>query len=241
MPWPRRQRLEIGQHSRPTGDSNLNACRLDFDECQKIIDDLLLKTNNLEDLSFWAGLPVPLNSLTDDTIAKLDNLTGDLTSRQKLYAQNVFRHWIERQDQVRCRLLEECLSSDDMTAYYNNILTSLTGVSVSASKPNVVVTFCIAEENTDCTDDAVGVPIQHSFGCNMNSKDDDAAKIICQGFGQLSAGARRIRTRQSIQTVRPQHFERRVLFVFGAAHASYGAALGSVEGAPTKDCTYIDP
>jgi hypothetical protein len=167
---------------------------VNYVDCKKIGDDLISQTDNFEDLSLWAGLPIPLNSITDDSIAKLDNVQGDLNERKNLYAQNVFRHWIERQDQVRCRLLEECLSGDEMTALYKKILDSFKGVTVVETKPSVVVTFCIAEEDSDCTSDAVHLDIQRNFGCNFNSKDKEAGEIICKDRGQFSSGVRRIRT-----------------------------------------------
>jgi hypothetical protein len=176
-------------------DLQLSTLKDDHDKCKAIADKLKADTNNLEDLSLWAQLPVPVNSLTKDTMDKLDDVSGDLTARKNLYAQSVFRHWVERQDQVRCRLFRECLSSDEMDSLYNGILSSLTGLNVAGTQPSAVLTLCMAEEDNDCTDQAVGmgIHIDKNYGCDWLSKDQEMGDAACKDRGQFSAGTRLIK------------------------------------------------
>jgi hypothetical protein len=165
----------------------LKQLRTQYDECAAIVDDLLQATDNLDDLSLWIGLPIPLNAIASDTMSKLDDLKIGPATRKSLYAQNVFRHWVERQNQIRCRLFSECLPASEMSTLFTEVTNSLVGVNVPAPVHNIV-RFCIAEEDRLCGS------VRPNPGCGFNSRDQEVGLNICAGRNQYSAGVRRIRT-----------------------------------------------
>lgn len=165
----------------------LKQLQVQYDGCATTVDDLLQATDNFDDLSLWIKLPVPLNAIAGETMSKLDNLSVPAAQRKDLYAQNVFRHWVERQNQVRCRLFTECLPVSEMKDLYVAIFNSLVGVAVPAPV-HQTVRFCIAEEDWRCGS------IRPNPGCGYNSRDQEVGVNLCASRKQYSAGVRRIGT-----------------------------------------------
>ena len=153
--------------------------------CQDIEKELENNTDSFNDLKLWVELPIPLNAITNDTLVKLDDLKGDLQDRKTLFAQNVFRHWVERADQIRCRLFGECLSGDDRKALYDGIFSKLTGVT---APPPVwkTIRICISEHDAECR------AFDQGFGCNYNGQDQRAGAIACSVRGLFLGRTRRI-------------------------------------------------
>ncbi|MHC2367442.1 hypothetical protein ACVIQT_002090 [Bradyrhizobium diazoefficiens] len=165
----------------------LHQLQANYDACAALVDALLQATNNFDDFALWVGLPIPLNVIASDTISKLDNLSTPSGARADLYAQNVFRHWVERQNQIRCRLFSECLQETEMMNLFTQIRTSLTGIAVPPPL-HQTVRFCIAEEDWQCGS------IRPNPGCGYNSRDQEYGKNVCASRNQYSAGVRRIAT-----------------------------------------------
>jgi len=120
-----------------------------LDDCTEIVEDLLAKTANLDDLVLWAGLPVPLNTVPESTALFLEKTSNPINDRKKVYAQLIFRHWVERINQSRCRTLRECLSTVEMSNQYKQIQDSFLGVTMSG-RVNVNYPFCIGQTNGIC-------------------------------------------------------------------------------------------
>src|SRR5262249_13615178 len=124
-----------------------------------------------------------------DKITVLDDLNDDVNKRKDLFAQNVYRHWVERQNQVRCRLLNECLSVDEMTRLYNLIKGGLTD-DLGLNPPKLSRhQLCMAEGDRWC------YAGERAFGCSYNGRDQEMGKIYCADRKEFLASARRISTR----------------------------------------------
>src|SRR5262249_7973963 len=63
------------------------------------------------------------SSISDDVLKRLE--TADLSERKRLYAHQLFRHWVERFDLVRCETFFDCLKDADRQTYLNEIFDSL--------------------------------------------------------------------------------------------------------------------
>jgi hypothetical protein len=183
-PTMRREALREYQRSQLAA---LNHLHTQYDACAGIVDNLLQATDNFDDLSMWIKLPIPLNVIASDTMSKLDNLSVPVTTRKDLYAQNVFRHWVERLNQVRCRLFTECLAVSEMASLYAEISNGLVGVTVPAPVRQTL-RFCIAEEDYQCGS------VRPNPGCGYSSRDQDVGVNVCTSNNQYSAGVRRIYT-----------------------------------------------
>jgi hypothetical protein len=95
-------------------------------DCATVAQDLQDKTNDFNDFRLWVQLPVPINTLSDQSVDLLDaQAPGTLQARKDTLTDAVFSDWVERIDQVRCRLFLECLSADRKSALRKTISDSL--------------------------------------------------------------------------------------------------------------------
>jgi hypothetical protein len=78
-----------------------------------------------DDFRYLIKLPVPVNVIPTEVIKQIEDPSMPIDERKAMYAQYVFRHWVERLDQIRCRLFLECMARDDKEHYYEMILESL--------------------------------------------------------------------------------------------------------------------
>ena len=140
--------------------------------CADAINQLVADTENLDDFKIWIKLPIPINTISDDALATLDDPSKPLQDRKLIYAQRLFGHWVEREDQIRCRLFFECLSSDAKKDLYNDIMSSLiVGSGTTVRSENY--TMCIGEFDWGCRGGQIRFDCDHA--------DDNAdARSVCQ-------------------------------------------------------------
>jgi hypothetical protein len=166
----------------------VNQLFVSANECDEKVTELIELTNNFDDFSLWSQLPVPINALSVDSLQKLEDQSIPIMDRKTLYAQQLFRHWIERPDQVRCRLFFECLSAAEKAAYYQNIESSLTGNGVISSGPSTTawtLSICFGELTENCSNyDPNNNKPDKMFNCDQYhsfrpTPQDGAGKNIC--------------------------------------------------------------
>jgi len=158
------------------------------DQCDEKITELIDLTNDFDDFSWWIQLPLPVNTISDDSLQKLEDQTIAVASRKQLYAQQLFRHWVERPDQVRCRLFFECLSASEKTSLLNQIANSLTGTGAIDSGPSSVTwtrSVCFGEVTANCSNyDSNNNKPDKWYNCDQYhsfrpTPQDAAGKDIC--------------------------------------------------------------
>lgn len=141
VPGPRRHRAAIEQLK--TADKG----------CTAAVTDLQVKTKNFDDMRFMVALPPPLNTVMLTEAAVLQDSSKTLDERRNLFTQIVFRHWVERTNQIRCRLFFECLNQKQLEAKYKQIETTLIGGGEIDTFPELVVytrALCIGEKRERC-------------------------------------------------------------------------------------------
>jgi hypothetical protein len=88
--------------------------------CQKLIDRIN-SAHHFDDYVFWIRLPLPVNSMPADVFYRLGRAGLD---DQRLYAHYLFRHWIQRFDELRCGMFFDCLTDAERAGYLKAILSS---------------------------------------------------------------------------------------------------------------------
>jgi hypothetical protein len=126
-------------------------------------------------------MPLPLDAMSGADINFIENTSNPLSDRQTTFAQDLFRHWVERPDQIRCRLFFECLSAQDRNDIYNEILTSLsTAPNIASVVTQTELYVCIGEfdynEDTAPNGCAAG---KIRFDCD-HADDEADAKQLCE-------------------------------------------------------------
>ena len=102
--------------------------------CQIAANDLSEKTDHFNDFRFWALFPVPINALSEKSIETLDEqATATLAQRKAMLTDAIFSNWVERIDQVRCRLFFECLTIGERAKLHEEIASSFNGASFTVS------------------------------------------------------------------------------------------------------------
>jgi hypothetical protein len=89
-----------------------------------------LKHPDFDDIDFWVNYPVPMNSFADPTT--ITSPFVDIGTRKTEYARHIFRHWIDRITDQRCRLFEECQTETYRNNKYTAILNSMAPTSTLA-------------------------------------------------------------------------------------------------------------
>jgi hypothetical protein len=83
------------------------------------------KKTEFDDLLYWMQLPLPRTAISDDDITMIASLDTDYETKKAIFARDLYRHWILRQDAARCSLYYECLSQDQKDYYYSEIMKTL--------------------------------------------------------------------------------------------------------------------
>jgi hypothetical protein len=112
----------------PSGSAIKSAIKLgpsaSQEECQKRLATLA-KGVDFDDYKYLVKLPVPVNaiptnvkdSLTDQSLAK--------DTRVALYESVIYRHWVERLSDLRCRLFFDCMLQADRKAKFELVKGTL--------------------------------------------------------------------------------------------------------------------
>jgi hypothetical protein len=96
-------------------------------DCEIKIAGPLTKMHHFDDFRFWITLPIPLDGISEKDARLVTDLSGKtpIGDRQKIFEQNLFRYWVERTDQLRCRLFFECLTAQEKKDQYSAIVTTV--------------------------------------------------------------------------------------------------------------------
>jgi len=81
--------------------------------------------HNFNDFYYAIGLPIPINAISGDSIRQIESSSAGDVVAETLFAQAVYRHWVERTDQIRCRLFRECLASSEKRDLYDKLRTPI--------------------------------------------------------------------------------------------------------------------
>ena len=140
-----------------------------------------LEMTDFDDLKYWIQLPIPANAIPDAAKSFIETPANGLGARQDTYAQYLFRHWIERIVQIRCRMFYECATSAQRDGYFQQIKTSLTSITPGASPitlgnpgggapVNMAVSIApgysatVTDEQTDTTPNAYDLYVRNDGG-----------------------------------------------------------------------------
>jgi hypothetical protein len=89
--------------------------------CLEAVKDALNSIGPFDDYRFMLTLPVPRNVFAGNSISEIEDTARNVDDRRFILGQYVFRHWIERPNQIRCRIYFECLSKADLDGYSKKI------------------------------------------------------------------------------------------------------------------------
>jgi hypothetical protein len=117
-------------------------------DCDTEAEELIKKTDNFNDFRFWIALPIPLNSLSATRWEAISNLSNPLAQRRDKFAHAVFDHWVERIDQLRCRLFMECLTIQDRESLFKTVLSTVSGFPVTVEQ--ISMGMCVGELAGQC-------------------------------------------------------------------------------------------
>ncbi len=92
-------------------------------ECDKVLDEM--RGQNIDDFRFWIRLPAPRNAFTTEEQKLVLDRNGDIDDRKFVLETVLYRHWIERLDNQRCAVFDECMSSLDRIQQFSNISSLL--------------------------------------------------------------------------------------------------------------------
>jgi hypothetical protein len=83
-----------------------------------------LDQTRFDDLKYWIRLPLPINAIPPDARTLIESTSASVTVEQKkqTFARYLYQHWVQRQDQARCRLYGDCLDHKRQYEYYDEIL-----------------------------------------------------------------------------------------------------------------------
>jgi hypothetical protein len=90
-------------------------------ECLESVQDALNSIGLFDDYQFMLTLPVRRNVFLGTSIAEIEDGASNIDDRKFVLGQYVFRHWIERPNQIRCRLYFECLGKAALERYSQKI------------------------------------------------------------------------------------------------------------------------
>jgi len=153
-------------------------------KCEEEVSKQLDKMENFDDFRFWIELPLPLDGVSEkdrQIIADVTNTTPNgLADRQKKFKQALYRYWIERTDQIRCRLFFECLTKAEQDAQYKNIEKTIPDAAHLPTFPSIVVSTvlgCAGEH-----DFGPGAPHgcrqgRRRFSCDQRNYEVDAHQV----------------------------------------------------------------
>lgn len=160
----RRERLrELGTHQK-----NCEAL-----VSKKVKNDL----KNFNDFRFWITLPLPLDGVSEKDLKIITDFSGASGTplRQRTFAQALYRYWIERTDQVRCRLFFECLGKDEQDQEYTDVVATIVPPTITYNVVPSYVYACAGENPGSC-----GQPYdQNHLSCDQ--RDFEArARLFCE-------------------------------------------------------------
>ena len=152
-------------------------------DCDTETRNLIAKTHNFDDFWLSGELPIPQNSIPRAAIDLIESSSTALADKKLTYGQYVFRHWVERSDQIRCRLFSECLTPAEKIAAYNGIISTMasgTGTPVD-TVPAGVFTLCSGEYDYDILNAPHGCKnSQYRLDCPHAGDSEPKAKEICE-------------------------------------------------------------
>jgi hypothetical protein len=141
----------------------------DATACDAATRQLVNQANNFDDFSFWIRLPLPINAISPGTVAFLENSGNSVQDRIAVFAQSLYRQWVEEQDQLRCRLFFECLLLADKVAKFAEITGGLSAQTPTASTQTFKA--CAGEFDAGCAAGAI------RFDCDHANDEADATQI----------------------------------------------------------------
>ena len=157
--------------------SSIEALTADSNKCNDEVEAKIKSAEHFNDYRFWLKLPVPVNALSDQMLSNLQNKATSDADRKNDYAQALFRHWIERQEQIRCRLFFECLTLKSKSELYDLIVADIIPISLANPPQGFKVIakakICIGQYAWRC---AAGYT--HAYNCDRQN-DDANAKDYC--------------------------------------------------------------
>jgi hypothetical protein len=150
-------------------------------DCEEKVKVVLAQMENFDDFRFWITLPLPLDGVSEKDRQIITDITGGttLSARQKAFEQNLYRYWIERTDQIRCRLFFECLTKAEQSTQYQKIVSNVeqphppfTGVTISLAQA------CSGERDYDPSGGAPnGCRHGRRFSCDQTNYEADAHQV----------------------------------------------------------------
>jgi hypothetical protein len=156
-------------------------------ECNKQVAAKLKEMDRFNDFRFWIRLPLPLDAISEKErqfITDVNNTPPHtLTERQRKFKQDLYRYWVERTDQLRCRLFFECLNKKEQEDQYKDIESTIPNNPPTYG--NIVVSTekaCAGESDYN----PIGAPngcrapyTAHRFSCDQRDYEADA-RLLCE-------------------------------------------------------------
>ena len=126
--------------------AKVNALYSSADQCSSQIEEKIAQLRGLNDFYFVVGLPIPIDTISPDSIQQIEAASPGDAVAKVLFAQTVYRHWVERSDQIRCRLFRECLTTAEKLDLYNSIIKP-----ISKFGPPLAIKNCTAGQEESLT------------------------------------------------------------------------------------------
>jgi hypothetical protein len=93
-----------------------------------------------DDYKYLVRLPLPNNAIPIAYQNFFKGQTGTLEERKFLYTNYLYRHWVERVSNARCRVLGDCMTQAERQAHFQDIETSFkpNGYAIDSKKSYAV-------------------------------------------------------------------------------------------------------
>ena len=148
---------------------SLKSFASDAAKCAADVQYLITATGNFDDFQFWIMLPIPIDAIAKSAAHFIEDPGNDRKKREDLFAQNIYRHWVDEPDQIRCRLFFECLTSDAKAHVYADIVSSIS--KQPASFATIPLVDCAGENADSCPSGSI------HFDCDHVDQEGDATEI----------------------------------------------------------------
>jgi hypothetical protein len=161
-------------------------------DCEQTLRDALQKGHvDLDDYKYLVRFPLPINAIPKTAIDILSAKSQPLRARRVLYQALLYRHWVERLSQLRCRLFFECLTQtqrkqkwDMIVATFPRSTYSSSTFSVDSVPPNWPKelthqnTWWPLKQSTDADIEAFAATSVDADKKNANLTDSEKTKMV---------------------------------------------------------------
>ena len=158
------------------------------EKCEKqVSSEVKNQLQNFNDFRFWIQLPLPLDGVSETDLEYITDVQNTpphtLAMRQEKFEQSLYRYWVERTDQIRCRLFFECLTQQEQKDEYDYIKGQVPSNPPAPGTFNISVTTelgCAGEKNFDGTTAPNGCRSPYDvnrFTCDQRDYEYDARQL----------------------------------------------------------------